>query len=129
MGETFDWPVDVNLWNNCAVNTKRDDKETGKDLLYISDYEVKTGLIVDRGDWSGQLNHVLVGPQWITNYDTYVDEKKGSFDFWDLTMRYDLSHDLQLQTSVLNLFDDRVEWARGYLMPERNYRIGVSYNF
>jgi hypothetical protein len=26
-------------------------------------------------------------------------------------------------------FNDRVEWVRGYLMPERNYRVGVSYTF
>nr|VFJ55431.1 MAG: vitamin B12 transporter [Candidatus Kentron sp. FW] len=129
MGETFGWPVDVSLWSNAAVNTKRDDEETGKDLLYISDYELKSGLIVNWGDWGGQLNHVLVGPQWITNFDTYADEKKGSFDFWDLTVRYEPFDNFQLQASVLNLFDDRVEWARGYLMPERNYRVGVSYNF
>lgn len=65
----------------------------------------------------------------ITNYDTYVDEEKDSFDFWDLTGRYQFSKNWEVRASILNLFDQEVEWVRGYLMPERNYRLGVSYNF
>jgi vitamin B12 transporter len=67
----------------------------------------------------------------ITNYDSYpyVDEEKDSFSFCDLTLRYNVTKHWQVRGTVLNLFDDRVEWVRGFLMPERNYRIGVSYNF
>lgn len=37
--------------------------------------------------------------------------------------------ELELRSNILNLFDDRVEWVRGFVMPERNYRVGVSYTF
>lgn len=129
MGRLFDSPLYSTLWANATFNTTKKDKETGKELLWISDYELKAGLIVNYERFSGQLNYVLVGPQMITNYDTYVDEEKDSFDFWDLTGRYQFSKNWEVRASILNLFDQEVEWVRGYLMPERNYRLGVSYNF
>jgi vitamin B12 transporter len=129
IGRTFDWPVDLSLWSNATFNTTQKDKETEEDLLYISDYEVKSGLDLSYGGFSTQLSHVLVGPQMITNNDTFEDEEKDSFEFWDLTLRYRFSKHWQVRASILNLFDDRVEWVRGYLMPERNYRAGVSYTY
>ena len=130
-GRTFDWTWDVSLWSNATFNTIRKDKETDEELLYISDYEVKSGLDTTCGDLSTQLSYTLVGPQMNTNYDVYpyVDEEKESFDFWDLTLRYRFVEHWEVRGSVLNLFDDRVEWVRGYLMPERNYRVGLSYTF
>jgi vitamin B12 transporter len=131
IGRQFDWNVDLSLWSNATFNTTKEDKETNEDLLNISDHELKSGLNVNYRNFSTQLSYVLVGPQMITNYDEYpnVDEEKDSFDFWDLTMRYNFLKHWQVRASILNLFDDRVEWARGYLMPERNYRVGVSYTF
>jgi vitamin B12 transporter len=131
IGRTFDWTWDLSLWSNATFNTTKKDKETDEDLRYISDYEIKSGLETTYGGFSGQMTHTLVGPQMITNYDSYpyVDEEKDSFDFWDLTLRYRFATHWQVRGSVLNLFDDRVEWVRGYLMPERNYRVGVSYTF
>lgn len=125
----FDWTYRLSLYSNATFNTTKDDKETGRDLLYISDYEVKSGMSFGYAGFTTQLTHVLVGPQMITNYDTYLEEEKESFDFWDLTLRYRFLNHWEVRGSVLNLFDDRVEWARGYLMPERNYRVGLTYTF
>ena len=125
----FDWTIGVSVYSNAAFNTTKDDKETGEDLQYISDYEVKSGVSISYAGFSTQLSHVLVGPQMITNSDTYEDEEKGSFDFWDLTLRYRFLNHWEVRGSVLNLFDDQVEWVRGYLMPERNYRVGLTYTF
>ncbi len=129
MGRLFDSPLYSALWANATFNTTKKDKETGKDLLWISDYELKAGLIMDYERFSSQLNYVLVGPQMITNYDTYQDMEKDSFSFWDLTGRYQFAKNWEVRVSILNVFDQNVEWVRGYLMPERNYRLGVSYNF
>lgn len=131
IGRTFGWPFQLSLYSNATFNNTKEDNETGDDLLFISDYEVKSGLNLGIGGFSTQLSHVAVGPQMITNYDTYpyVDEEKDSFDFWDLTLRYRFLDHWEVRGSVLNLFDDRVEWVRGYLMPERNYRVGVSFIF
>lgn len=129
LGQTFQWPLDVRLWSNAAINTTREDKETEEDLQYISDYEVKSGLDFGYRGFTAQLSNVLIGPQMITNYDTYETEEKDDFNFWDLTLRYRFPKHWEVRAAILNLFDDRVEWVRGYLMPERNYRVGVSYTF
>lgn len=129
LGQTLNLPFNASLWSNMAFNAKKEDKQTGEDLLFISDYEIKTGLDLSYQGFSAQLNHVLVGPQMITNYDTYMTEEKSSFDHWDLTLRYRFAASWEIKGSILNLFDQEVEWARGYIMPERNYRIGLTYNF
>lgn len=129
MGKTFHLPFNSSLYSNMTFNTTNEDEETGGDIQYISDYEIKSGIDVSHNGISGQLSHTLVGPQMITNYDTYMEEEKESFDFWDLTLRYRFAEHWEVKASVLNLFDQDVEWVRGYLMPERNYRIGLTYNF
>lgn len=129
MGRLFNTPLYSTLWANASFNTTRKDQETGEELLWISDYELKTGLIVNYENFSGQVNYVLVGPQMITNWDTYKTEEKSSFSFWDLTGSYQFAKNWEVRASVLNLFNQNVEWVRGYPMPERNYRLGVSYRF
>lgn len=129
LGQTFNLPFDAFLWSNLAFNTQKEDEQTGEDLLYISDYEVKSGLNLGYAGVSAQLNHVLVGPQMITNFDTSMTEEKGTFSFWDLTVRYRFAGSWEIKGSILNLFDQEVEWARGYIMPERNYRISLTWNF
>ncbi|MFP4030105.1 MAG: TonB-dependent receptor plug domain-containing protein [Desulfococcaceae bacterium] len=131
IGQTFGLPFNLSLYSYLTFNVTKKDEETGEDLLYVSDYEAKSGLNFRRRDLSAQLSHVLVGPQMITNFDNfpYVDEEKGSFDFWDLNLRYQFRDNWEFRASVLNLFDQRVEWVRGFLMPERNYRVGVSFTF
>lgn len=125
----FHSPVDATFWSNATINTQKEDKTTGEDLQYLSDYEWKAGVIANYERFTGQLNFVLVGPQMITNYDTYEDEEKGSFDFWDLTGLYRIGNDWEITASILNLFNQDVEWVRGYIMPERNYRVSLAYRF
>ena len=129
IGQTFKLPFNASLYSNMTFNTSKEDEETGQDLLYISDYEMKSGVDLSYQGVSGQLSHVLVGPQMITNYDTYLNEEKESFDYWDLTLRYRFAERWEVKASILNLFDQEVEWVRGYIMPERNYRIGLTFNF
>ncbi len=132
IGRAFHWPFDLSLWSNVTFNTTKEDEETHDELTYISDYEVKSGLDLSYGCFSAQLSYVLIGPQMIDIWNGWVYEgvkEKESFDFWDLTMRYRFPSHWEVRASVLNLFDEQVEWARGYLMPERNYLVGVSYTF
>lgn len=129
MGKSFRLPFEASLWSNMTFNSTNEDEETGTDIQFISDYEMKSGIDVSYKGISGQLSHTLVGPQMITNYDSYLVEEKGSFDFCDLTVRYRFAERWEVKASILNLFDQEVEWVRGYLMPERHYRIGLTYNF
>jgi vitamin B12 transporter len=130
LNRTFDWGFDLSLWSNTVYHTVREDKETGEDLLYISDYEAKSGLDIGYRGLGFQLSYVLVGPQMVTNYDSdpSVDEKKGQFDFWDLSVRYRFEEHWEVRASVLNLLNERVEWVRGFLMPRRNVRLAISYS-
>ena len=113
-----------------TFNAVKEDDD-GADLKYISDYELKSGLDLNYQGFGTQLSHTLAGPQTIDNWDTYPSsvEEKSSFDYWDLTLRYRFAERWEVKGSVLNLFDQEVEWVRGYLMPERNYRVGLTYRF
>lgn len=129
IGQTLQLPLEFSLSSNMSFVVDKNDKETDVDLLYISDYEVKSGLSAGYGGLTTQLNHVLVGPQMITNYDTYMVEEKDSFDYWDLSLRYQFDNGWEVRGSVFNLFDQEVEWVRGNLMAERSFRVGLTYNF
>ena len=129
LNKSFPLPFNASLWSNMTFNTTCRDELTQSDLLYISDYEIKTGLNVSYQGWSGQLSHALIGPQMIDNWDTFQVEEKGTFSYWDLTVRYRFNEHWEAKGSILNLFDQEVEWVRGYLMPERNFLVGLTYNF
>lgn len=129
VGEMFQLPFALSVTSNMSFVIDKEDEETGDDLLYKSDYEIKSGVTFGIYGLTAQVNHVLVGPQMITNYDTYMDEEKDEFDYWDLTMRYRFNDSWELRASVFNIFDQDVEWVRGNPMAERNFRIGLTYNF
>lgn len=122
-------PFQAALTSNLTFNTTKEDEETGKNLLHISDYEVKSGLDLTYGKIVTQISHVLIGPQMITNYDTNRNEEKDGFDYWDLSLRYDYNEHWKIKGSILNLLNQEVEWVRGYLMPEINYRLSLTYSF
>lgn len=129
IGHMLDWDVDLSLSSNATFNTTKKDKDAGTDMTYVSDYEVKSDISAGYLGFNAQLSYVLVGPQTIYSYITYQNEEKERFDFWDLTLRYRFPKHWEIRASILNLLDQNVEWAEGYPMPERNYRVGVSYTF
>lgn len=129
IGQMAALPFSLSLSSNMSFVIDKEDEETGEDLQYVSDYEVKSGINIAYAGITAQVSHVLVGPQMITNYDTYAAEEKGSFDYFDLTLRYRFNDQWEVRGSVFNIFDQEVEWVRGSLMPERNFRIGLTYNF
>ena len=129
---TFDLQPALILYCNSTFNTKRDDKENNCDLKCVSDYEIKSGLRFGHEQTTASLSYVLIGPQKVTNWDDWANPKtetKGSFSFWDLTMTQGLFGNWKLEASIMNLFNEEYEWARGYPMPERTFTIGLSYTF
>jgi len=132
INSTFDIETLISLYSNITFNTKYEDKDTNDDLQYISDYECKSGLRFNNEKFLAELSYVLVGPQKEQNFDFWtsvVIEESDSFDFFDFTCRWNVTDKMSLSFDVLNLFDNEVEWARGYLMPERNYKVGVKFTF
>lgn len=129
IGRMLDWDMDLSLSSNATFNTTKKDEDADEDMTYVSDYEVKSDINAGYCGFSAQLSYVLVGPQTIYSYITYQNEEKDSFDFWDLTLRYRFPEHWEIRANIFNLFDRNVEWAEGYPMAERNYRVGVSYTF
>lgn len=132
VGELLSWTFgDIDLSSNLALNTWYKDMETGEKLLYISDYELKTNLRLSYKKATVGISYVLVGPQQIQNYDTWpaTIEEKDCFGFWDIIVRYEILKGLNLETTVYNLLNLDYEWARGYPMPQRNFKVGISYIF
>lgn len=132
LGKTLHLPFSAELSSNMTFNSTKEDEQTDSDLLYISDYEVKSEICLGYRGFTGQLSHVLVGPQMIDVWSGMTSlgvQEKGDIQFWDLTLRYRFAEHWEVKGSILNLFDQEVEWVRGYLMPERNYRLGLTYTF
>jgi len=132
INSTFEWFPELVLYSNITFNTKYEDKDTKEDLEYISDYECKSGLRFDNKKFLVEISHVLVGPQKRRNFDVwtaYVVEESDSFDFFDLTIRWSLTEKMSLFLNVFNVLDSEIEWERGYMMPERNYKVGAKFTF
>lgn len=123
-GKALDLPFSASLWNNLSLNVDKEDDATGDDLTNISDYEIKSGLKVGYDGLEGQLTHTLVGPQMRT-----ATQEMASFQFWDLTLRYQFLKQWEVKASIFNLFDEDYSFVYGYPMPERSYRLGLTYKF
>ncbi|NNF98213.1 MAG: TonB-dependent receptor [Desulfobacteraceae bacterium] len=131
IGRTFDIDPELLFFTRITFNTKFEDKKADTDLLYISDYEVKSGLNYSYDTFSAALSHVVVGPQKIENHDSWpatIEEKK-AFSFWDLTLTYGFLGSFEAHLNITNLLDEKYEWVRGYIQPERSFRFGISYTF
>ncbi len=74
---------------------------------------------------------MLVGPQQVDNYDSYpyTTSELGSFNYWDLTLRCKIAGNWEVKASVLQPLRPGGAMGAGYLMPERNYRVGLTYTF
>lgn len=134
INKTFtELPFRAKLWSNMTFVLDNKDKTTKKEMKYISDYEIKSGLNFGWGDFNSQLSFVIIGEQEIDDF--YSGNwpapvvTKSSFNFWDLTMSYTIADHWEIKAGVYNLFNQSVEWVDGYPMPERNYRIGLTYKF
>ena len=129
IGQMVNLPFSLSLSSNMSFVIDKEDEETGNDLQYVSDYEVKSDVNIGYAGVKAQFSHVVVGPQPIFNWDTYAEEEKDSFDYFDFTLRYKFNNHWEARGSILNIFDQDVEWVRGYQMAERNFRVGLTYNF
>nr|WP_320012545.1 TonB-dependent receptor [uncultured Desulfobulbus sp.] len=124
IAKTFDLPFDASIWSNLTINTEKENEVTGKDLTQIADYEVKSGLKLGYKGLSGQLGYTHIGPNMRSS-----SAEMESFEFWDLTMRYQFMENWEVKAGIYNLTDQDYSWQYGYPMPERNYRLGLTYKF
>ena len=124
-------PVKVSLHNRSTFNLTYEDKETGEDLNFVSEFEAKSWINCSYGGFSTNLFYVLVGPQMEQNFDSYptLVQEKDTFSFWDFNASYSFLEHWKVTFNIYNLFNDSYEWVRGYQQPERSYRLAVTFKF
>ena len=71
-----------------------------------------------------KLTHLYVG-ETLENNDVVID----SYDLIDAFVSYNLNNGLTISGSINNLFDADYVDRFGFTSAERNYNLGVSYNF
>lgn len=132
INRTLNFDPELVFRTNVVYNTRYKEKDPPREYLqYISHYEYKSGLDLKYNELSAGISHVLIGPQYITNYDVYpyAIERKDSFSFWDLYVSYRFMENLTISCNVYNVFDQQYEWVRGYIMPERSLKLSLTYTF
>ncbi|KIX12990.1 TonB-dependent receptor plug domain-containing protein [Dethiosulfatarculus sandiegensis] len=131
LSNIFDWTPNLSLHSRMTFNTKYTDKETGDDLNYVSEYEVKSWLSFAHEGFAANIFYVVVGPQKIQNYDVYPTAimEKETFDFWNFSASYSFFDNWKVAFNIYNLTDDTYEWNRGYPQAERSYHLSLTFEF
>ena len=132
IGKTFNMPIELNINSNAVFNLEYKNRTTGKDLNYVSDKEIKTNLSLGYKAAVITFYYIYVGKQKIENFDNYpvtTIETKHPFRYYDMTFKYNITSVIEVNGGVFNITNKNYEWARGYPMPERNYKIGLTGKF
>ncbi|SDU61422.1 TonB-dependent receptor plug domain-containing protein [Desulfobacula phenolica] len=138
IGDYFGWDFEIKPFVGFTYLTEYEDRITGNDLLETSDLTASYGISVsDLNGFSARLNFAYFGEKTITDYESgwpYQDIKARDFTVADLTITKvlfatDKKGRLALNASINNLFDEEYEYIKGYPMPERNFYVGMRYDF
>jgi len=138
IGDYFGWDFEIKPYAGFTYLMEYEDKVTGEDLLYTSDLTGSYGISVSDFDgFSARLNFAYIGEKTITDFESgwpYQDIKVQSFTVADFTVSKVLfssetKGSLTLDAGINNLFDKSYEYVKGYPMPERNFYIGMRYDF
>ena len=127
IGNTFKMPFSLIFSSNIAFNIKYKDEIENKDLTNISDYEVKSNLDFKYQKAAVSLSHVWIGPEQNTSSGELVEKK--AFNFFDMTLGYELSESLSFNAGAYNLTNKGYEWVGGYPMAKRNFKAGLTWSF
>jgi vitamin B12 transporter len=138
IGDFFNWNFEVKPYAGFTYLIEYEDKMTGEDLLHISDMTASYGIsISDFNGFSAKLNFAYIGEKTITDFESgwpYQDIKAKDFTVADFSVRKILfasktKGSLTIDAGINNLFNKNYEYVKGYPMPERNYYIGLRYDF
>lgn len=124
LGQALSLPVGIDLVSNITINRRYENTETGEDLPFIADREVKSNVNISYKKTSAALSHVYIGHEILDD-----GSEKASFYFFNLTAQYEITNYLSAEIGIFNLTNKDYEWVDGYPMAERNYKIGVTGKF
>jgi vitamin B12 transporter len=124
IGETLSLPVILTIGSNITINQKYKDCETGEDLRFVADRQVKSTITGGYKTVKLTLSHVYNG------HELNIDGAQNpSFYFFNLTANYELSSNFSVEAGIFNLTNESYEWVDGFPAPERNYKIGLTGKF
>jgi len=80
--------------------------------------------------WDTALDYLYSGEQWASSRHTgeQVTERLNDYHRLDWVLRWQAAPAWQLQLSVDNVLDERYETAVGFYAPQREVRLGVTFN-
>ena len=138
IGEYFGWNFEVKPYVGFTYLIDYEDKVTGDDLLETSDLTASYGISASDFDgFSARLNFAYIGEKTITDFESgwpYQDIKVQDFTVADFSVSKVLFSSetrgrVSLDAGINNLFNKNYEYVKGYPMPERNFYIGLRYDF
>jgi len=138
-GYLFDLNYIIRPYASVVYLTKYKDKDTDKDLKYMSDVTASYGIEVrDFNGFTANLNFAYVGEQDIDYYDpnmfTSSEMEKGGFTVANLVVTKKLvdTHkygSVSLRGEIKNLTDKKYAYVEGYPMAGRSFLLGLRYDY
>jgi vitamin B12 transporter len=136
IGVPLRWAWEVRPFVDMTWLNRYEDDATGKDLTYMSDITLSTGLsFADGAGFSGRVNFTYTGPQQVDDWeDTYTVVELDSFVVTDLTLSYRFLRsekygDYTVRGELRNLFDQDYAYVKGYPMPGRSVWAGLKWEW
>ena len=124
IGRMLSLPVDLDISSYLTINKKYENSDTGEDLNFVADREIKSCLTAGYKKLSVTLMHTYIGEEMRDS-----THENPSFYFFTLTSKFQITPSLTAEIAIYNLTNENYEWVYGYPMPERNYKIGLTGKF
>ncbi|WP_028585366.1 TonB-dependent receptor plug domain-containing protein [Desulfogranum mediterraneum] len=139
LGEPFSWSWEVRPYLGMTILTEYEDKETGKDLLYVSGTNLAAGLVVNNGEGAMvRFNLAYSGKQDVEDWEsgsfpTPIVELDSS-TVADLVASYrflesETYGDFTLRGEIRNLFDEEYAYVKGYPLPGISWFVGLRWQY
>lgn len=130
----FKLPFSVSPYLNLTYHTQYKDKEEDQALTYTPKWIATLGIKVSSSNWQINFWGSYFGDEKVIDWNYYAPTygkviSKKDFTIFSLSsfLRFYKQHEAFLK--VENLFNRKYEYIKGYPMPERNIKIGLSWKF
>lgn len=130
----FKLPFSVKPFINLTYHTQYKDKEAKSSLTYTPKWTGSFGVRTQGHKWIFEFFGIYVGDEkvidWQWGSPTYgTPIPKKDFTVFNTALFLKPYERFEVMLKVENLFNRLYEYVRGYPMPERTFKIGLSYKF
>jgi len=139
LGAPMNWSWEVRPYLNLTWLTRYEDNATGEDLLYISDINSSTGLVVaDDNGFFCRFNVSYAGSQRVWDWEAASYPvpvvKLDSFTVADLAVAYRFARSEAwggptARVELRNIFDEDYAYVMGNPMPGRSIFAGLRWEY